>query len=147
MHRDWIELLNLFNTFEIRFLIIGGHAVMKYSEPRFTKDIDLWVGTDAVNAQRVYDALRAFGAPLSGLTPEDFTKPGYFYQMGRPPFRVDVVMTIDGVDFESAWNNRFKTEISGVSVNYISKEDLIRAKEACGRLQDLLDLQNLRKSA
>ena len=119
---------------------------MKYSEPRFTKDIDLWVGTDPRNAQKVYDALRAFGAPLAGITPGDFTKPGYFYQMGRPPFRVDVVMTIDGVDFEAAWNNRLKSEIGGVTVNYISKQDLIRAKEACGRLQDVLDLESLRKA-
>jgi hypothetical protein len=144
MNKDWIELLSLFNASNVRFMIIGGHAVIRYSEPRFTKDIDVWVGTDPANAQLVYTALKNFGAPLAGITPEDFTKPGYFYQMGRPPFRVDIVMTIQGVDFDSAWTNRVVGDMGPLKVAYISKSDLIKAKEASGRLQDLLDLQKLK---
>jgi hypothetical protein len=144
MNQDWIELLNLFNASEVRYLIIGGYAVIKYAEPRFTKDIDVWVGIDPENARRVYEALRKFGAPLAGMVPEDFTKAGYFYQMGRPPFRVDIVMTIPGVEFEAAWPNRLKTTINEVEIPFISKPDLIKAKEAAGRPQDLIDLQKLR---
>jgi hypothetical protein len=146
MHRDWIELLNLFNAGKVRFMIIGGFAVIKYAEPRFTKDIDIWVGVDFENARRVYEALRQFGAPLAGITPEDFTKPGYFYQMGRPPFRVDIVMTIPGIEFEDAWRNRVMTQIESTEVAFISKADLIKAKAAAGRPQDLLDLERLRQS-
>ena len=118
--------------------------MIKYAEPRFTKDIDIWIGIDPENSRRVYDALREFGAPLIGITPDDFTKPGYFYQMGRPPFRVDIVMTIPGVEFDRAWSNRVTTELGGVEVSFISKSDLIKAKEAAGRPQDLLDLERLR---
>jgi hypothetical protein len=146
MHRDWIELLKLFNAGKVRFMIIGGFAVIKYAEPRFTKDIDIWVGVDVENARRVFEALKKFGAPLAGISPEDFTKVGYFYQMGRPPFRVDIVMTIPGVEFEDAWRNRVMTQLEATEVAFISKADLMKAKAAAGRPQDLLDLERLRKS-
>jgi hypothetical protein len=82
---------------------------------------------------------------LTGITPEDFTKPGYFYQMGRPPFRVDIVMTIPGVEFEEAWKNREPTKMGPLDVPFISRSDLIKAKQAAGRPQDLLDLDKLKR--
>lgn len=70
--RDFKELLSLFNEFKVRYLVVGGYAVMKYTEPRFTKDLDLWIATDDKNAEAVYSALKMFGAPLKNLTPDDF---------------------------------------------------------------------------
>lgn len=92
---------------------------------------------------RVFAALRAFGAPLEGLTQEDFTESG-FYQMGRPPDRIDVMMSLDGVEFPTAWENRKSDSFRGVPVNYLGKDDLIRNKELSGRYQDLADIQNIR---
>ena len=103
---DFRELLNLFEKHDIRYLVVGGYAVMKYSEPRYTKDLDLWIATDPENANSVYVALKEFGAPLANLTANDFTQKDYFYQMGRPPLRVDIMMSIPGVEFEVAWKNR-----------------------------------------
>lgn len=102
---DFRELLNLFARHRVRYLVVGGYAVMKYTEPRFTKDLDLRIATDAENANAVFAALKAFGAPLQNLTPNDFTQQEYYYQMGRPPLRVDIMMAIPGVEFESAWEN------------------------------------------
>ncbi len=96
VNSDFSDLLRLFNKYGVRYLVIGGYAVIQYAEPRYTKDLDLWISTDPVNAQAVYGALREFGAPLAGLTPEDFAEEGYFYQMGVPPVRVDVLMGIPG---------------------------------------------------
>lgn len=141
---DFRELLRLFAAGNVKYLIIGGYAVMRYTEPRFTKDLDLLISTDADNASAVYNALKAFGAPLLGLSERDFTAPGFSYQMGRPPIRVDVLMDVPGVDFAEAWSRRETVEIGGVAMHFISKPDLIRAKEAAGRPQDLLDLANLR---
>ena len=101
-HSDFRELLSLFGKYEIRYLVVGGYAVMKYSEPRFTKNLDLWITTDPTNAKSVYVALKEFGAPLENLTAEDFTQKEYFYQMGRAPLRVDIMMSIPGVEFEGA---------------------------------------------
>jgi len=143
---DFRELLSLFRSNSVRFLVVGGYAVMRYSEPRYTKDLDLWVSADPRNAQSVFAALKAFGAPLQGLTPEDFAHEGYFYQMGAPPLRVDIIMSIAGMKFDEVWQRREDTTVEGVVIPFISKTDLIRSKEAAGRPQDLIDVQNLKKT-
>ena len=143
---DFKELLNLFEKHEIRYLIVGGYAVMKYSEPRFTKDLDIWIATDPVNAEAVYVALKEFGAPLANLTADDFTDQSCFYQMGRPPLRVDIMMSIPGVEFEEAWKNREVIELDDHTIPFISRSDLIRAKKASGRPQDKIDIDNLKKA-
>ena len=93
---DFKELLSLLEKYKVRYLVVGGYAVMKYTEPRFTKDLDLWISTDEGNSKAVYAALKEFGAPLKDLTPADFSEEGYFYQMGNPPFRLDVMNTWGG---------------------------------------------------
>ena len=143
---DFRELLSLLEKHKVRYLVVGGYAVMKYTEPRFTKDLDLWISTDEENSKAVYAALKEFGAPLKGLAPPDFTQEGYFYQMGNPPFRLDVMMSIPGVTFETAWANREKVQLEGLVIPFISKADLIKAKEAGGRPQDLIDAKELRKA-
>ena len=143
---DFRELLNILEKYKVRYLVVGGYAVMRYTEPRFTKDLDLWISTDKDNSKAVYEALREFGAPLKGMSPTDFAQEGFFYQMGNPPFRLDVMMSISGVDFETAWANRERVEIAGMVVSFISKADLITTKEASGRDQDLLDVKKLRNT-
>jgi len=143
---DFRELLSLLEKYKVRYLVVGGYAVMKYTEPRFTKDLDLWISTDQENAKAVYAVLKQFGAPLNGLAPADFSQEGYFYQMGNPPFRLDVMMSISGVAFETAWANREKVQVEGLAIPFISKADLIKAKEASGRPQDLIDAKKLRKT-
>ncbi len=143
---DFRELLNLFKKHEIRYLVVGGYAVMKYSEPRFTKDLDVWIATDPENAHSVYVALKEFGAPLANLTADDFTQKDYFYQMGRPPLRVDIMMSIPGVEFEEAWKNREVVELAGLRIPFISRSDLIQAKEASGRPQDKIDVEMLKEA-
>ena len=140
---DFSDLLRLFNAGRVRYLVIGGFAVIQYAEPRFTADLDLWVGTDPRNAGAVHEALREFGAPLSGLTAGDFAEEGYFYQMGVPPVRVDVLMGIPGIGFEEAWARRVEIDFDGLPVPFISREDLITAKRASGRPQDMIDVANL----
>lgn len=140
---EFKELLSTFNEHGVRYLVVGGFAVMVYSEPRYTKDLDVWVEASRENASRVFTALRDFGAPLSGLTENDFVESG-FYQMGRPPGRIDVLMSLDGVDFDKAWKNRFEGQFRGVPTNYIGKEDLLRNKQLAGRYQDLADIENIR---
>ena len=139
-------MLSLLEKHKVRYLVVGGYAVMKYTEPRFTKDLDLWVSTDQENSKAVYAALKEFGAPLKDLAPADFAQEGYFYQMGNPPFRLDVMMSIPGVTFEAAWANREKVQLEGLIIPFISKADLIKAKEASGRDQDLIDAKELRKT-
>lgn len=143
MNSDFEELLKAFNDSDVKYLIVGGYAVMLYSEPRFTKDLDLWVEASEENAKRVYGALAAFGAPLTGLAPKDFASEGFFYQMGMPPARVDVLMSVDGLHFEDAWPNRQEASLGGVRAWFIGRQDLIRNKRAVGRHIDLHDAELL----
>jgi hypothetical protein len=143
---DFRELLKIFEKHKIRYLVVGGYAVMKYSEPRFTKDLDMLIATDQDNANAVYSALKEFGAPLKNLTPEDFTHKDYFYQMGRSPLRIDVMMSIPGIGFDEAWENREVVELGDLKIPFISRSDLIRSKEASGRPQDMIDIDKLKEA-
>lgn len=136
---DFKDLLSLFNVYRVKYLIIGGYAVVKYTEPRYTKDLDVWIRANKKNATAVFQALREFGAPLAGLTEEDFAHEGYFYQMGVPPVRVDILMSITGVEFDEAWKHRVKAKVEDTPVTFISRQDLIVSKLAAGRPQDLID--------
>ena len=140
MNSDLTDLLKAFENHGVRYLIVGGHAMMLYTEPRYTKDLDVWVEATAENAERVYRALAGFGAPLSGMTPADFAEAGTFYQLGRPPLRVDILMSIDGVEFDPAWRRRVQSDFGGGVAWFISREDLIRNKRATGRSIDRHDL-------
>ncbi|MEO8083706.1 MAG: DUF6036 family nucleotidyltransferase [Ardenticatenales bacterium] len=143
VNSDFSDLLRLFNGSGVRYLVVGGYAVVQYAEPRFTKDLDLWISTDPDNAEAVFRALRAFGAPLKGMTAGDFGEEGFFYQIGAPPVRVDIMMGLPGVAFEEAWVNRNIVAFDDLAVSFISREDLVRSKRATGRPQDLIDLDNL----
>ena len=145
VNSDFSDLLRIFNDNNVKYLVIGGYAFIQYAEPRYTKDLDLWVSTDPTNAKAVFQALREFGAPLSGLTEADFVEEGFFYQMGVPPVRVDVLMGIPGVEFVSAWDNRVIVDFDELPVPFIAKTDLITAKRAAGRPQDLRDAELLAK--
>lgn len=147
VNADFSDLLNLFKANNVKYLVIGGYAVIQYTEPRFTKDLDLWISTHPDNAEAVFNALKEFGAPLEGLSPKDFSEEGYFYQMGVPPVRVDILMGIPGVQFDDAWERRVEVQFDDVSVTMISREDLILAKRAAGRPQDLLDADSLEQAS
>jgi hypothetical protein len=143
VNSDFTDLLRLFNDNHVRYLVIGGYAVIQYAEPRLTMDLELWISTDTDNAASIFKALKIFGAPLAGLTEADFSEEGYFYQMGVPPLRVDILMGIPGGEFEQAWKNRNEVDFDGLIVHFISRQDLIVSKKASGRPQDLIDVDLL----
>ena len=88
MNQDFRDLLRVFNEEKVRYLVVGGYALIKHSEPRYTKDLDLWVSPDEENARRVFQALIKYGAPVSSMSPVDFTRAGYFFTMGLAPNRL-----------------------------------------------------------
>lgn len=147
MEKDQRDLLRVFNERKVRYLIVGGYAVSYFTEPRVTKDLDIFIDTCDENAANLYAALAAFGAPLAGLSPKDFQDPAWGYQIGQPPSRIDILQELTSVDFESAWNAGTDGLIDGdIPVRYISVEDLIKNKLALGRHRDLADVEALRES-
>jgi len=143
MTKDFQDILRAFNAHKVKYLVVGGFAFGVHLEPRATKDIDLWIRTDSENAKAVFRALAEFGAPISGMTPNDFMD-GTVFQMGEPPDRIDILQQVSGLDFDSAWENRLEGAIDeNTPALVISREDLIQNKLASGREQDLLDVKRL----
>ncbi len=143
LNSDFKELLNILNEAQARYLVVGGYAVIEYTEPRYTKDLDIWISADRKNAEAVYSALKQFGAPLVDITIDDFTDQGVVYHMGRPPSRIDVLMGLKGLNFEDSWANRCQADYDEIPVQMISPADLVINKRLAGRPQDLIDVENL----
>jgi len=137
--------LVLFNNNLVKYLVVGGYAVIKHGRPRFTGDIDIWIEPNPQNAESVYKSLKEFGAPVSELTVKDFSEPGFFFQMGIPPCRIDILMSVTGGDFAKAYRNRAISNLDIGPVPFIGLEDLIAVKIAAGRPKDLADVAALKK--
>jgi hypothetical protein len=149
MYQDYKDLLSAFHAHGVRYLIVGGYAVIFHAQPRFTKDIDVFIKADLANAQAVYTALAEFGAQLQNVRPEDFADRTSFFRFGRDPRGFDILPDLPGVDFDAAWERRVEGVIdtkSGLTAVFISKDDLIAAKLASGRPQDLADVSAIQKA-
>jgi len=149
MLKDHRDLILAFNAHGVEYLVIGAHAVGHHSEPRGTKDLDVFIRASAKNANAVFAALSEYGAPLGHLNPADFNdKPSSVIQIGVQPVRVDILQGIAGVTFDEAWDSRVEALLDrDTPAHLISREHLIRNKLAAGRYQDLADVERLREAA
>ncbi len=142
MNQDYKDLLSAFHSHGVEYLVVGGFAVIYHAQPRFTKDLDLFISTAPANAKATYAALSDFGAPLEGIHRDDFTDRKNFFRFGREPKGIDLLPDIPGVDFDAAWGRRVEIVVdaaTGQKANFISAADLIASKMASGRPQDLAD--------
>jgi hypothetical protein len=105
--------------------------------------LDVWLWVDPANAKKVITALHEFGFGSLGLTEHDFLNPVNVLQLGYPPVRIDLTMSISGVEFDACFSNKVDTEIDGIPVSFIGLEDLKINKRASARLIDLDDVENL----
>jgi predicted nucleotidyltransferase len=137
------EILSTFNAENVEYLLVGAFGVAAHGIPRSTGDIDLWVHPTEPNAESVWNALKKFGAPLDDLSKKDFQTTDTVVQIGVSPQRIDILTSIDAVEFPDAWKQKVLVEIEGVRVNLISKHHLIANKRATGRPQDLADADRL----
>lgn len=164
MYEEFKDLIALLNKHKAKYLVIGGYAVGVHAQPRVTKDLDLLILPEPKNATAVFKALQEFGAPLRTktdpqdtdrftarrpLTAKDFEDENSWFMMGIPPRAVDVLAKIPGVVFNAAWKNRVTAVIdepTGLTAEFISREDLVAAKLASGRPQDLADVDAIRQA-
>jgi hypothetical protein len=147
LSNDFREFIELLNANKVQYLIVGGYAVGFHGYPRYTKDLDVWILVSEENAKCVLIALQQFGMGSLGLKEEDFLKHDDFVQLGYPPNRIDIVMSCDGIEFESCYQSRKQINVEGLSIDFIDLENLKRNKKASARPQDLADLANLEPSS
>lgn len=149
MFEDFLELLSTFNAHSVKYLIVGGYAVSYHAQPRATKDLDILILPDTSNAKAVYAALASFGAPLGGISAEDFSNQNKFFRVGHEPLAIDILPGIDGIDFFDAWDRRVEAIVDAernLKAYFISSEDLVTSKLAAGRPQDTADVAAIRKA-
>lgn len=145
LDKDFKEFIELLNEHQVRYLVIGGYAVNFHGYPRYTKDIDFWILLHPDNIQNLLKVINAFGFGSLGLTEQDFLQPENVIQLGYEPYRIDILMDLEGSSFDICFEKRIIFQHEQTSINFLSVEDLIRIKQQTGRLQDLADAEKLIK--
>src|SRR6267143_4869790 len=130
---DFKEFLQLLRSAKIEYLLVGGYAVGHYGFPRATGDLDIWIANHDENASRLVEVLRHFGFDVPELNKSLFQTPGHVVRMGVPPVRLEILSSIDGVEFQDCYRRRESAEIDGIEVDVISLADLKTNKRATGR--------------
>ena len=143
LDKDFNEFVELFIAHDVQFLIIGGYALAAHGFPRATGDLDAWVWASDTNAAKIITALDAFGFADVGITVSDLSREDTVVQLGYPPYRIDILTSIDGLKFTEAWASRVMVRINNMDVPFISRNDLITNKTAVGRPQDIADVHRL----
>ena len=143
VEKDYEELLQLFNKHNVKYCIAGSYALAFYARPRYTKDMDIIVEHSTENAHRILAALREFGFGSLPLSEQDFTEPGQVIQLGYEPVRIDLIISIEGMDFDKIWKNRSYGQYGRQRVSFIGLNELMESKRKTGRSQDRVDLEVL----
>jgi hypothetical protein len=143
LNPDYRDMLSLFNEERVEYMVVGAYALAYHGLPRATGDIDIWIRRSDDNADRVWQALSRFGVPLLNLTEDDLKKPETVFQIGVAPRRIDILTSIDGVEFDEAEPEREEIEIEGITIPVIGRKHLLQNKRATGRPQDKADVARL----
>jgi hypothetical protein len=143
LNPDFREILSALNAERAEYLLVGAYAVAAHGIPRATGDIGLWIRPTTQNAKAVWNALEKFGAALSHFSLADLEKPDLVFQFGVAPQRIDMMTSIDGVEFDAAWAEHMSFRIDEIEVPTISLRHLILNKKATGRPQDIADASRL----
>jgi hypothetical protein len=141
--KDFEELLKLFNKNKVRYCIVGAYAVAFYAEPRYTKDMDIFVEPDKDNARRIIKSLAEFGFKSLTLEEKDLIRKGKIIQLGYEPVRIDLITSIEGCSFKEVWKNRAIGTYGKQKVIFIGFNELIKNKKKTGRKQDNVDISIL----
>jgi hypothetical protein len=146
MNQDFKELLQVFAELDVEYLIAGGYAVIFHTQPRYTKDLDLWIKPSPENAKRLQRAFYKFGLPMVEVTADDFAQEGIQFSVGVEPCCLDFLTTIPGLVFDEAWRNKVTESSLGFPVHYVGIKDMKTAKQTAGRLVDLADIEELERA-
>ncbi|RYD55672.1 MAG: hypothetical protein EOP56_15250 [Sphingobacteriales bacterium] len=143
---DFEDFVKLLNKYQVEYMVVGGYALAFHGRPRHTGDLDIWINISENNAQKMSMVINEFGFASLGLNEADFLQPGYITQIGRPPLRIDILNSIDGVEFKDAYPNREIKDIDGILISYIGLNEFIANKTSSGRSRDISDVLEIQKA-
>jgi hypothetical protein len=145
LNEDFKDLLRSLNSKSVKYLLIGGYAVILHGHLRLTNDLDVVVADDEENIKRCLDALQDFGFGESSISAALFAEPKSVVRMGVEPIKIEILNYLEGVDFGEAYERRDIRSAEDIHINLISLDDLLVNKRAVGRDKDLLDVKELMK--
>ena len=146
LQKDLREFVALLNLHDVRYLIVGAHALSFHGHPRYTGDLDIFVSSDSENATKCLAAIDQFGLGSLGLSSDDLESPERVIQLGVSPNRIDLLTSLTGIEFEDAWGDRMEADFDDVPMHFLSRAHLVTNKRALGRPRDLADLERLGES-
>ena len=143
--RDFIDCLN---KQQVKYVLVGGMAVILHGYVRTTGDMDVWVEKTAENYANVVKAFGRFGMPIYNMTKENFLSKEFdVWSFGREPVRIDMMTEVKGLDFESTFEKSQIYEEEGLDIRFLHLNSLIEAKKASGRYKDIDDIEQLGKKS
>ncbi|GIK60995.1 MAG: hypothetical protein HND39_15105 [Ignavibacteriota bacterium] len=145
VEKDFEEFIRLLNYHEVKYLVVGAFALIYYTYPRNTGDIDFFIEPSETNADKILKVIKDFGFESVELKKEDFIKPDSIIQLGFSPNRIDLITSISGVAFFEAYKNKVKGKLGNEDVYFISPDDLLKNKKAANRTKDSADAELLMK--
>ena len=142
---DFLEFIAALNQSQAKYILIGGYSVVIHGYPRTTGDLDIWVECTEANYQRILKAFEVFRLPVFDMNLKNFLDQENLdvFRFGRPPVAIDIITKVNGLEFSQAYPESKSREFEGVSITYLSLQDLIKTKKATGRPKDLNDIENL----
>jgi predicted nucleotidyltransferase len=143
LNKHFQDFLGLLEKHHVEYVIVGGYAVGVHGFPRYTGNIDIFVGLSSENAARLVDVFNEFGFASLSLKAIDFLEPDTVVEVGREPMKIQVLTGIDGVTFDRCRSDRMMVNISGLQVPFIGFESLLANKAASPRSKDRIDLEEL----
>jgi predicted nucleotidyltransferase len=147
-HSDFREFIHSLNNNNVRYLLVGGYAVMFHGHARNTGDMDIWVDCTSENYALLEKAFREFGMPVFDMTEDRFLQKDKFdvFRFGRKPVAIDIMTKMANLDFMACYKKAERFEDDGLVLNVVHINNLITAKKAAGRGKDLEDLLHLSPS-
>lgn len=141
---DYHDFLELLQKHQVEFLVCGGHAVGFYGFLRMTMDFDILINPLVDNARRLIQCLDEFGfGCVPQLTQEIFEKPGTVFSLGVQPNQIDLMTSMSSQNTHEIFENKVEGTLEDFKVQFVSYNDLIRAKREANRLKDQLDIEEL----
>jgi hypothetical protein len=151
------QVLAALNAAGVRYLVVGGVAVVLHGHLRTTADLDLVVSLEPANARRAIDAVAALGyrsrAPVPAERFADTAeRAAWISEKGLtvfslwsdrlPGLELDLFVR-EPFDFEQAWARRVTVSLDTTTATVVGLQDLLALKRAAKRPQDLADVEAL----
>ena len=144
-NQDFQDFIRALNEAKVRYVLVGGYAVILHGYNRTTGDLDIWLERTEENYTRLVSAFRIFNMPVFDMSLENFLNTSQYdvFTFGVPPVSIDIMLNVKGLDFKEALSLAEWKVIDDVNVNLIDLQSLIKAKKASGRHRDLDDIENI----